>query len=285
VKRKILDERPNFDETELGFPKFSRFLAQAEEHGVVKLDRGEAGNLDVSLVDGADASAHAGSRRQEAASVDAAKAEDQDQEDGHGAEDDGGADRASEHESFEQPSSDAGPTVIDVMPGEPAESGLRLGPRRGSTRRRSEEDMVSLFEGQVAGSVATQSSRSGSDAAPQSSATSQGTSEAQGDVDIGSLGLPSDPEAIVRYLTHRYKGVGEKTAETLVERFGANLFETLANDPGALQQVVPAGRADQVLEAWASDFERRTGQKSAGGEGGDRNGGRRRGRGRSRGRQ
>ena len=35
-------------------------------------------------------------------------------------------------------------------------------------------------------------------------------------------------DAIVRYLTHRYRGVGEKTAESLVERFGPDLFRCCA---------------------------------------------------------
>ena len=80
------------------------------------------------------------------------------------------------------------------------------------------------------------------------------------DVDLSTLGLPSDPPAIVRYMTHRYKGVGEKTAETLVERFGSDIFRTLRDDPKAISSAVPANRAEQVLEAWASDYERRAGR-------------------------
>jgi hypothetical protein len=61
-------------------------------------------------------------------------------------------------------------------------------------------------------------------------------------------------------MTHRYKGVGEKTAETLVERFGSDIFRTLRDDPKAISSAVPANRAEQVLEAWASDYERRAGR-------------------------
>jgi len=78
--------------------------------------------------------------------------------------------------------------------------------------------------------------------------------------------------------------VGEKTAETLVETFGAGLFATLRDDPDAVARVIPAGRAEQLLEAWNADYERRTSSRGGSGAGGDRNGGRRgRGRGRSRG--
>jgi uncharacterized protein (TIGR00288 family) len=242
VKRKILDERPNFDEAELGFPKFSRFLAQAEEHGVVSLHRGEGGNLDVSLAGASEPV-----------------------EDVEPAEEPVEEERPSEWaQEVELPDEEqGGPTVIDVLPTQPEETGLRLGPRRGSTRRRSDEDAVPLFEGQAAEApVATET--------PTAS------------VDVDTLALPTEPDAIVRYLTHRYRGVGEKTAETLVEHFGAGLFRTLATDPGAIERVIPANRAEQVLDAWRADYERRTGGGS--GNGGEGDGNRRRGRGRPRGR-
>ena len=38
VKRKMLAVDRGFDEGELGFGKFSRFLLQAEEHGVISLE-------------------------------------------------------------------------------------------------------------------------------------------------------------------------------------------------------------------------------------------------------
>jgi uncharacterized protein (TIGR00288 family) len=268
VKRKMLEQRPDFDEEELGFAKFSKFLAQAEEHGVVRLDRGEAGNLDVALA--GDGSAASAPRAHEAPTA----SEDDDQDEGDA--------RASwshdEHEpdAVPEPTYTSRPTVIDVLPVEPAEQGLRLGPRRGSTRRRGEDDVVALFEGQAADAhVATHVP------AAERPAESRGD---EGPADVSTLGLPSEPDAILRYLTHRYRGVGEKTAETLVEHFGAGLFDTLANDPDAIGRVIPANRAEQVLEAWQADFERRTGAKDGGGGAEHANGNRRRGRGRSRGR-
>jgi hypothetical protein len=268
VKRKILEQRPDFDEAELGFAKFSKFLAQAEEHGVVHLDRGEAGNLDVSLPGGSPRpTAHVG-REEPTEAEQAEERQSRDEEPTEPA--------PSRHEP--EPTRAAGPTVIDVLPIEPEESGLRLGPRRGSTRRRGEGDVVPFFEGQVAGTrVATQ--------APPAEQPVHRPSEGPPS-DIDGLGLPIEPDAILRYLTHRYRGVGEKTAETLVEHFGAGLFKTLAEDPEAIGRVIPANRAEQVLEAWKADYERRTGGGGAGsgGDGGDRDGNRRRGRGRSRGR-
>ena len=89
-----------------------------------------------------------------------------------------------------------------------------------------------------------------------------------------------ESNSIVRYLAHRYKGVGDKTAETLVERFGPDLFSTLRDDPAAISAAVPPARAEQVLEAWRADYSRRTAGESDGGGSASGRGGRRGGRGR-----
>ena len=47
VKRKMLKHGPGFDEAELGFSKFSRFLLQAQKDGVVHLEKSETGNYQV----------------------------------------------------------------------------------------------------------------------------------------------------------------------------------------------------------------------------------------------
>ncbi|HSJ06280.1 MAG TPA: NYN domain-containing protein, partial [Longimicrobiales bacterium] len=47
VKRRMLELQTGWDEATLGFSKFSRFLRQAHEAGVITLRRGENGNYDV----------------------------------------------------------------------------------------------------------------------------------------------------------------------------------------------------------------------------------------------
>jgi uncharacterized protein (TIGR00288 family) len=271
VKRKMLEQRPEFDEAELGFPKFSRFLTQAEEHGVVRLDRGEAGNLDVTLPGDSPAPP-------EAEADQPADAVPADAWDASSEVDD---DISVEYEPSNQPepTGSGDPVVIDVLPTQSEETGLRLGPRRGSTRRRSDEDVLPFFEGQVVGTSVAAATTA---AVPDHQATE--AHQPGPPASVESLGLPTEPDAILRYLTHRYRGVGEKTAETLVAEFGANLFKTLQDDPPAIGRVIPMNRAEQVLEAWRSDYERRTTGRSSdsGTAGGDRNGSRRRGRGRSR---
>ena len=250
VKRKILDLSPDFDENNLGFPKFSRFLSQAEEHGVVRLGRGEAG-LDVSLADGSVPFVPAVERTPP--DVLAVPAE-----------------TDYEHEGpLPQPevAPPAEPMVMDLLPEDAPESGLRLGPRMGSTRRRGDDEPPPVFAGQAAAT------------APRGTTTVPSGS-------LDGLGLPSEPDAIVRYLTHRYKGVGEVTAQMLVDRFGSGLFTALRDDPDSVASAIPAGRGEQLIEAWRADFERRSALRDGGApsNGNDRPEGRRRGgRGRSRG--
>ena len=305
VKRKILERHRRFDETELGFPKFSRFLAQAEEHGVVSLERTEAGNLDVTLLD-----------EQVSPAADHTPVVDQS--------------AAAPVETPAETTTEAEPesAAVEEEPQKRGWFGLRLGPRRGASRKRTEE-APGLLEGQAVrtpsislsstppstpetsppiSEVSTPSTQSGgasmSGAArhrsePTASTVDSGASEGSAAADMPSadmpaanvpiedLALPSDPGAIVRYLTHRYKGVGEKTAETLVEELGGDLFRTMHEDPDAIARIVPASRASQVLEAWRSDYERRAaaqgGASDASGDSSRSGGSRRGGRGRSRG--
>ena len=221
LKRKMLKKNADFDEAELGFPKFSRFLVQATEHGVISTDRTERGNFEVSLPD-----SYSESEATDDISLDATVVEQETT------------------------------SVVEVVPSSSPDSGLRLGPRRGSTRRRGGEDLPQLFEGQAAGT---------SIPSETDSATLSGE-----DFSASSIGLPTDPQAIVRYLAHRYKGVGQKTAETLVEQFGPALFQTLRDDPESVKAALPSNRGEQVLVAWKADYARRTsdGTKEAGNRGG-----------------
>ena len=262
VKRKLLEANRDFDETELGFPKFSRFLSQAAEHGVILINKSANGNFEVSLPD---VSPSASEPERELTPAPELATEES---------------IVVHQEASPEPQSESGPILIDVLPSETPSSGLRLGPRRGSTRRRGGDDAPLLFEGQVAATKAEPEKR-GEPVAERASSSRRASTD---DVDVTRLGLPSEPDAIVRYLTHRYKGVGEKTAESLVERFGADLFATLRDDPAAIGRVVPTNRAEQVLEAWRADYQRRVSSESAGGGRGDGETGSRDGRrGRSRG--
>ncbi len=237
VKRKLLELDPSFDEAELGFSKFTKFLSQAADHDQIRLRRSEAGNYEVSLPgQGArkERSARAESHEEPAVAAESRRPE-------------------PEPEPGPQATPSQVASVVEIDPDELKTPGLRLGPRMGSTRRRGDDELPSLFEGQVVGAAefSTASHEQGPDG---------GGDGDDGGLDPTSLGLPTDPDAIVRYLAHRYRGVGEKTAETLVERFGTDLFATLRDHPEAIAEAITPKRAEQVLEGWQADYERRTGR-------------------------
>ena len=259
VKRKMLERRPDFDEAELGFPKFSRFMQQAEEHGVVALSRGDAGNIDVALPDTATGpSARTPDETRPERAEEPVHARDE-RENG-----DEAAPARKEPEQAE---------VIEVEP-KRGWFGLRLGPRKGSTRRRGADDAPPIFEGQTVDPTTDDGAQALTQPAP-SGATTDGDEAGEAapaersaapssSAGLEGLGLPTDHGAIVRYLAHRYKGVGEKTAETLVEELGTDVFRTLHEDPDAVARLVPPKRAEQVLDAWRADYERRVSSKGGG---------------------
>ena len=250
LKRKMLAADSDFDETELGFAKFSRFLGQAEKDGVVSVSRTERGNLDVSMIK--DPKPLGGGEDFK--------------EDGAGASSD-----------------DAKGEVVDDLseaqkPQKRGWFGLRFGSRRGS--KNDSDEAPKLFEGQgvkaTMGSEHISSDPSTELLASQESlkverSVSRGYNTEEvlrevpaesdmadtEDVKVSDLALPSDPGAIARYLTHRYKGVGEKTADTLVKELGSELFRTMHENPDYIAGIIPKNRAEQVLEAWRADYERR----------------------------
>ncbi len=61
TKRKLLAQDPSFDEGSLGFRKFSRFLRQAHDEGIVDMEQGEDGNFYLTPARGEDA--HPAARR------------------------------------------------------------------------------------------------------------------------------------------------------------------------------------------------------------------------------
>jgi uncharacterized protein (TIGR00288 family) len=79
-------------------------------------------------------------------------------------------------------------------------------------------------------------------------------------VDAEALGLPTERGAVIRYLSNSYQGVGQKTAEALIEAFGADgVFQGLNDQPERVREILGAGRRTEVLlNAWQRDYRRRT---------------------------
>jgi uncharacterized protein (TIGR00288 family) len=256
VKRRMLEIDASFDEAELGFGKFSRFLRQAHDHEVVDLHKQESGNYEVALPGeggppdrSREAEVNAGvpaTREVEAPPIETATR----------------ADATPPIETAtRQDEARSGPVIRELRPEDVVAAdtpGRRLGPRGGTTRRRGGEEAPSLFEGQAGDQL-------GKVASPRQDGGQGPASAGEAGVDPSALGLPTDPEAQIRYLTNSYKGVGKKTAEALVEQFGENLFTVLEQDPARVQAVVPQARAERVLEAWEEDLRRRREQAGQGG--------------------
>jgi len=305
VKRKILETHPDFDEGILGFSKFSKFLSEAVDRGAIVITRTENGSSEIALPEGSTdekVSATSSVERSDDGAGRTGEPAKPAEKDTRSSDADQADKTTDEREPF-----DSGPAVIEVKAPQDNRS-AKLGPRRGSTRRRSGADeTIPLFEGQTVVAPPKEKAATGQKSAPRAEAASErqaasherppspsadreapaatvsapaantdpvssGASGAPGGggLDLKALGLPTDPDAIVRYMTHRYKGVGQRTAETLVEQFGADVFTVLRDDPDRIKNTVSARRGEQVLEAWELDYERRAGVASRGSGGPDR---------------
>ena len=284
VKRKMLEFDRGFDEGELGFAKFSRFLQQADEHGVVGLEKQDGGNYEVSLGSTSPAeatkSADADDETPEADEPQASEAPETAGSDAEGAEIDTTSVDEVQAEAAPAPETSA-PIVRELRPEDvidPDAPGRRLGPRGGTTRRRGADDEPPpLLPGQAGGAEA-----GGDEREPEvhSDQTGPPASSDRPSIDVRDMGLPTDPDAQLRYLTNSYRGVGKKTAEALVENLGEELFSVLHSDPDRIRTIVPPGRADALLEAWAGDYARRSSGSPESDSDGEKSGGRRPRRGR-----
>jgi uncharacterized protein (TIGR00288 family) len=271
LKRKMLELEPSFDEGELGFGKFSKFLRQAHDHEVVDLEKREEGTYQVSP-------------RAETPPKDRSGASQAGPEEGRASSGPAKEEDLLRVEEAVPAEKEAGKPSSPPEQGRASKVGLRL--RRGGTRARKEpEGPPPLLEGQVV-TAGTPRASSASPGAPTGKGAGRPT-EPTGDpkpkvevpqvsaaapapdaaLDPAALGLPVEPSAMIRYFANRYKGVGQKTAENLVKEYGSSLYQMMESNPDSIRAVIPAARAEQVLAAWRADLARRQGR------GGDGSGG------------
>lgn len=78
---------------------------------------------------------------------------------------------------------------------------------------------------------------------------------------LADLGLPQSTGDIRGYLAG-YAGVGAKTADSLVDRFGEGVFEALQGQPGEVVKLLGERRARSVLDQWIADFDRRSADRA-----------------------
>jgi uncharacterized protein (TIGR00288 family) len=267
VKRKMLHLDKAFDEGELGFTKFSRFLTKAAEDGVIDLQKKDSGNYMVGMGAGVPTTTAAEEKGQPRrgprgdATPTAAEAE------STGGEAPAAGEAPGEAGRSEAPREEA--------------ATRRLRPRVQRGRKGADDEPPPLLEGQVAyvPGTSTQPEPEESNDEPSGDATEKGagrsgvrrsgrTGARKGGsgFDVEALGLPSDAASILQYLSTQYKGVGAKTAEALVEAFGGDLFAELQDSPEKILKVVPGARGQKVLDAWTEDYDRRVAEKVQSGE-------------------
>lgn len=259
LKRKMLELESSFDEGDLGFAKFSRFLRQAHDHEIVDLEKREDGTYQVSL-------------REEAGGPPAPEGP------AGGLETTNGGSTPPKRGAVEgRPVPEA--TLPEEEFGKQASARAAalkgLGPRRGERKgRRGKEGPPPLLEGQVVPPPGASTGKGASQRTDDAEASEVGRGAekvrepgpapedragvGETDLDPERLGLPTDGDAIIRYLTNSYKGVGKKTAESLVEAFGSGLFSVLEADPERIGPIVSEKRAGLLLDAWRADFKRRS---------------------------
>ena len=68
---------------------------------------------------------------------------------------------------------------------------------------------------------------------------------------------PATEHGVVRFLKSSLKGVGEKTAQDLVKRFGVAVLDLLDSDPNRLREVkgISKKKLDGMLESWSTQRE------------------------------
>ena len=238
----MLDLDRNFDETGLGFSKFSKFLTQAHEHDIVRIRRNEAGNFVVRLP-----------RSHRARGADAASAGSP-EESGTPAGADGAASGAptvaagTPGAAAEAGEGDSGSGAVDeAAPAESAETTASPSAKKGG-RRTPRSPRQRMWRQSQRARERGRDERAGED----------GRADPKPAFDPARLGLPTDSSAVQRYLANRYRGVGEKTAERLIEAFGDRVFHVLHDSLDKVNGVLPRNRAAKLAEAWQDDFSRRS---------------------------
>ena len=275
VKRRILELSPGWDETSLGFSKFSRFLRQAHDADVITLRKTDGGNYDVMLGPGEAEPVEEESTGRGRGRKRGAAAEREPQKAAGRAAADGKA-TAPAKEPAEapavaaeaaKPSQAAAATAPATQPTPVRPVPAPIGFRRGSRGRTVASGPPPLLEGQTA-RVATsaQPAPAAEESRQQEEAAARGgrrktaaRKTAPEAVNLAQLGLPREAGEIASYVVANYKGVGPKSVQTLIEKFGATrVFDALENRPDDVRAAIGAARGDRLIAAWKADLAART---------------------------
>ena len=282
LKQVIMEMSPSFDERNLGYKKFSKFLVEAANRGLLNIERAENGQYHIAPR--ADAAAKKGpveqssetagngegsrkrTRRSSTARRQVGRA-------GRGTDPRGGnRAQAAREPPATQPgraAKDPAPS-LDLLKRAVVEVG---GKHRGRVRDSDVKRRMLAIDrtfseaahgfgkfskflryAEKQGAVKLDRARDGSYGIALVEPRRESVAMP---FDPKALGLPVTEGSIKSYLANRYKGVGIKTAERLVEAFGAEVFSVLHRQPDRVRKAVRA-RANSVMAAWEVDYKRRS---------------------------
>ena len=282
LKQVIMELAPGFDERSLGFKNFSKFLVEAANKGLVNIKRGENGQYKV-----------APRGETPAAEVGHGKAAPESAGDGEQRQARGKRGSQARRTPAERPARDGRKKAAAASANAAAvrEPSARADPApalkllvravremSGDDRRAARDSDVKrkmlaiergfnesafgfgkfskfLLYAEEQGAIELRRGKGGSFGIVVAAPTAEPEAPA---FDARALGLPTTEGSIKSYLAHRYKGVGIKTAERLVDHFGASVFEVMQTQPERVRQALFKARAESVLANWAGDYKRRS---------------------------
>jgi hypothetical protein len=296
VKRKMLDFSPDFNESSLGFSKFSRFLRQAHDAEVIDLKRVGGGSYEMTLGSSAveepepaqrtDRKAHvspaeprAGKPKEEVPVAAAPEEGARGRGEGEGAGSRAGSGRAvgaCGREGAEAGRAGEAGRRARGRAGGPGRSRAAAGPRAGSRTRNAPPAGPVILPGQTVSIPSRGEASQPSGMAAQPTAAAPPLTEpaaakpsTDGDARLAELNLPKGERAMQSYLANSYKGIGKKTAETLVNEYGEDLFVALDQRPDEVRSLLGARRANALLDQWTADRDRRLAAQNGNGDAGD----------------
>ncbi len=271
VKRQMLKREPQFDEAALGFSKFSRFLRQAHDEGVVNLEQGAEGNYLLSPLAGApsaptpDAASAAPAERPSRGRNRGGRGR------GRSQRQDESRDEQAKAPAAETPSEPARrpeepevapaapePEASPVVPEPRAETPKRgLGRFRRGSKGRSPSPSAKPAPRQQAPSE--QASAAKVEPAPAASAETAKPRTPAAPAKSEQPARPSRPASKhkreIERMSRAYPGVGRRTAERLYEEFGEGLLGVIDNHPERITAILPEHRARAVIDGREAERE------------------------------
>ncbi len=283
LKQVMMELSPGFDERGLGFKSFSKFLLAASKKGIVAIERGQNGQYLIARPDGATESVARGKRGPETAE----NGQTQRAKERRGPVARGRAERGrtGPGRRSAEARSQGGAAPAAREPESRRDPGPALELLGRAVRELAGQDGASVRDSDVKRKMlaiekAFDESEFGfskfskflqfaeSEGAIVVGRGSGGSFEVRlatrtpatdaGAFDAKALELPVAETAIRSYLANRYKGVGVKTAERLVEHFGADVFKVLQHAPERVGKVLSRARTGTVLAEWEKDYKRRS---------------------------